>query len=111
MVDLVRGDDALWTSIPERFEPGSPNLAGVVGFAAAADYLSAVGLDCIAAHSNQLAHQAATALADVPGLRLLPRGGDAARSCIVSFKIDGVHPHDIAQIAAELVLVFLLTTA
>jgi cysteine desulfurase/selenocysteine lyase len=100
MVDLVRDDDALWAPVPERFEAGSPNLVAAVGFAAAADYLTDLGMARIAAHVGALARRAVDALAELPGLRLLP-GPATPRTSIVSFDIDGVHPHDIAQIAAE----------
>ena len=100
MVDLVRDDDALWTTVPERFEAGSPNLMGAIGFAAAADYLTIIGMARVAEHVAGLARAAAAALADIPGLRLLPTA-TAERLSIVSFDIDGVHPHDIAQLAAE----------
>ena len=100
MVDLVRDDDALWTTVPERFEAGSPNLVGAIGFAAAADYLTDIGMARVAEHVGGLARAAAAALADIPGLRLLPTA-TAERSSIVSFDIDGVHPHDIAQLAAS----------
>ena len=101
MVDLVRDDDALWSSIPQRFEAGSPNLVGAAGFAAAARYLDGVGRPQIAEHLAELTGRAASALQSVPGLRLLPQDPPAARNAILSFTIDGVHPHDIAQVAAE----------
>lgn len=100
MVDLVDDQDASWTSVPARFEAGSPNLAGAVGFGAAVDYLSAVGLDMVRAHVADLTQQAASALVDIPGLRLIPAAG-AVRSSIVSFHVEGVHPHDVAQVAAD----------
>jgi cysteine desulfurase/selenocysteine lyase len=100
MVDLVRDDDALWTDVPQRFEAGSPNLVGAVGFAAAVAYLDGIGRAAIAAHVAALTGRAAAALAGIPGVRLLPDGG-AARESILSFTVDAAHPHDIAQLAAE----------
>ena len=100
MVDLVHEDGADWAPVPQRFEAGSPNLAGAVGFAAAADYLTGLDRVRVAAHVECLVRRAAEELAGVPGLRLLP-SPDAPRRSILSFDIDGVHPHDIAQLAAE----------
>ena len=100
MVDLVRDDDALWTLVPERVEGGSPNLVGAVGFAAAADYLTGIGMQRIATRVAELARNAVDALREIPGLSLLPDAG-TPRTSIVSFDIEGVHPHDVAQIAAE----------
>lgn len=100
MVDRVDDKTALWASIPARFEAGSPNLAGAVGFAAALDWLSAIGMDRVNAHVSALTQQAIDALSAIPGLRLVP-GPEVERSAIVSFVLDGVHPHDIAQVAGE----------
>jgi len=100
MVDQVHDDHADWAPVPERFEAGSPNLLGAVGFAAAADYLDGLGRERVAGHVHGLASRAAEMLAEIPGLRLLP-GPQTPRTSIVSFHIEGLHPHDIAQIAAE----------
>ena len=98
MVDQVSDDGAVWTPVPERFEAGSPNLAGAVGFAAAVDWLSAAGIGRVQAQVADLAEQAVTALAGISQLRLLP-SAETPRSSIVSFDVAGVHPHDVAQIA------------
>jgi cysteine desulfurase/selenocysteine lyase len=100
MVDRVEEHSAQWTQVPDRFEAGSPNLAGAVGLAAAIDWLSAIGMQRVQAHGTELAQHTRAALAEIPGLRLVPTPGKA-RSAIVSFVVDGVHPHDIAQIAGE----------
>jgi cysteine desulfurase/selenocysteine lyase len=101
MVDLVRDDDALWASIPQRFEAGSPNLLGAAGFAAAARYIDGVGRAAIADHLSELTDSAASALGSIQGVRVLPEGAQVERGPILSFTIDGIHPHDIAQVAAE----------
>jgi cysteine desulfurase/selenocysteine lyase len=100
MVDQVTMAAASWAKSPERFEAGSPNLAGAAGFAAAVEYLTGLGMDAIHAHVSRLTRQAVAALAEVPGLRLIPERS-VERSAIVSFVIDGVHPHDLAQVAGE----------
>jgi len=92
--------DSTWTGVPARFEAGSPNLAGAVAFAAAADYLQELDLDRIHAHLRMLTSAAAEALTELPGLRLLPRA-ETPRSAILSFTLDAVHPHDLAQVAGE----------
>jgi cysteine desulfurase/selenocysteine lyase len=100
MVDQVTAETASWAGYPERFEAGSPNLAGAAGFAAAVDYLTQVGMDAIHEHVATLTRQALEALAQVRGLRLIP-DRTVDRSAIVSFVVEGVHPHDLAQIAGE----------
>lgn len=100
MVDLVADGRAVWAPVPARFEAGSPNLAGAVGFGAAADWLSAVGMSNARRHVVDLARKAAAALRSIRGLRLIPTNG-ASRSSIVSFDVKGAHPHDVAQVAAE----------
>ena len=102
MVDQVGEGmrDSSWTAVPARFEAGSPNLAGAVAFAAAADYLQGLERNRVQAHLNTLTAAAAEALAGLPGLRLLPPAG-SRRSAILSFNLDAVHPHDLAQVAGE----------
>ena len=92
--------DSAWTRVPARFEAGSPNLAGAVAFAAAADYLDGLERGRVQAHLAMLTAAAADALAGLPGLRLLPAAG-VPRSAILSFTLDAVHPHDLAQVAGE----------
>lgn len=89
-----------WAEVPARFEAGSPNLPGAVGLAAAVEYLQQLDRHAMHRHITDLGAATAEALQEVPGLRILP-SADAPPSGIVSFTIDGLHPHDIAQIAAE----------
>ncbi len=100
IVDQV--DDRHFTlgSIPERFEAGSPNLAGAIGFAAAANYLLEIGLAQVHTQVSQLSRAALDALSQCPDIRLLP-GRNTQRHTIISFIVDGIHPHDLAQIAGE----------
>lgn len=100
MVDRVTASTASWTTVPERFEAGSPNLADATGFAAAVDYLGRIGMREVHRYLAGLTGQMLDALAQVPGLRLIP-AASSRRSGIVSFIVDGVHPHDVAQIAGE----------
>jgi cysteine desulfurase/selenocysteine lyase len=81
---------------PNRFEAGTPHIAGIVGLAAALEYLSAIGIDRVEAHERELLDYATTALAEVSGLRLI--GTPAHRTGILSFLVGDVHPHDIGTI-------------
>jgi len=81
---------------PQRFEAGTPHIAGAVGLAAALDYVDAVGLDAIARHEHELLSYATEAVADVPGLRII--GTAKGKSAILSFVLNGAHAHDIGTI-------------
>jgi cysteine desulfurase/selenocysteine lyase len=84
-------------SLPYKFEAGTPAIAEAVGLAAAVDYLTSVGMDVIAAHEHAMVAYALERLAEIPGVRVL---GPAAehKGGVASFTLEGVHPHDIAQI-------------
>jgi cysteine desulfurase/selenocysteine lyase len=97
MISSVRLDRTTWGELPHKFEAGTAPMAEAVGFGAAIDYLQNVGFDAIEAHEHELAAYALGRLAEVPGITLY--GPPAARRAgIVSFNIDGIHPHDVAQI-------------
>jgi len=99
MVVTVTYENATWKPAPERFEAGTPNIAGAVGLAAACDYLDGVGREVIARHDTDLATAAYQRLATLPGIRLLgPRG---VRSGLVSFAFEDVHAHDVVTFADE----------
>lgn len=83
--------------LPHKFEAGTPAIAEGIGFGAAVDYLQGVGMDLIAAHEQELVSYALERLEEVPGVRVLGPGA-AQRGGVVSFTLDGVHPHDISQI-------------
>jgi cysteine desulfurase/selenocysteine lyase len=81
---------------PHRFEAGTPNIEGAIGFAAALKYLDAHGLDAVAAHESQLLAEATEAVLAVPGVRLV--GTARRKASVLSFVMDGIHPHDIGTI-------------
>jgi cysteine desulfurase/selenocysteine lyase len=81
---------------PARFEAGTPDISGAIGLASALDYIDALGLDAIAAHEAALTEYGIAKLAALPGLRLVPAGQQ--RFGILSFAVDGIHPHDVASI-------------
>ena len=97
MIRRVTVERTTWNEIPHRFEAGTAPIAEAVGLAAALDYVSEVGLDAIERHEHELTEYALGLLAEVPGLRVFGPPADR-RVGIVSFELDGVHPHDVAQI-------------
>jgi cysteine desulfurase/selenocysteine lyase len=84
-------------TLPHKFEAGTPAIAGAVGFGAAVDYLAQIGMDDIAAHEHYVIEYAMERLEEIPGVKVL--GPDAAqRGGVTAFTLDGIHPHDVAQI-------------
>jgi len=96
MIDIVSFDGTTYVDAPQRFEAGTPHIAGVVGLAAAIDYVQALGLDAIAAHEQDLLQYATEQLQQVPGLHVV--GTSAHKAAIVSLRVDGVHPHDLGTL-------------
>jgi cysteine desulfurase/selenocysteine lyase len=96
MIRMVRFDHTEYNDLPWKFEAGTPNISGAVGLGAAVDYLGAIGMEAIAAREAELLSYADQRLAEVPGLR--PIGTAEHKASLVSFVLDGVHPHDIGTI-------------
>jgi len=96
MIASVTFERTLYNDVPHRFEAGTPNIAGVVGLAAALDYVTAVGLHRVSAHEHELLAYGTEALSELSGLRLT--GTAPAKAGILSFVLEGVHPHDIGTI-------------
>src|SRR5579863_4412341 len=96
MILQVSFEKTTYNQLPAKFEAGTPNISGAVGLAAAMDYIESLGLDAIAAHEHRLVDRATTALERIPGIRLVGTAPDKAS--IVSFTMDGVHPHDLGTI-------------
>ena len=100
MIERVTVDGVTYAEAPMKFEAGTPNVSGAVGFAAACRFVEEIGLEKIEAHSRMLCALAEEGLKRIPGVHLV--GGETAgRSSIVSFTMDGVHPHDAADALAE----------
>jgi cysteine desulfurase/selenocysteine lyase len=97
MIRKVRFEETTWGELPHKFEAGTSPIAEAVAFGAAIDYLSAVGLDAIEHHEQELAAYALDQLGEIDGVRLYGPPADR-RAGIVSFNLDGVHPHDVAQV-------------
>jgi cysteine desulfurase / selenocysteine lyase len=98
MIRSVKLERTSWNSLPWKFEAGTPAFAEAVGLHAAIDYLHAVGLEAIDAHEHAITDYALGRLAEVPGLRIIGPQTAAARGGVVSFVLEDVHPHDIAEI-------------
>ncbi len=96
MIRSVSFETAEYNDLPYKFEAGTPHIAGAVGLGAALDYVSTIGVDAIAAHVGDLLAAATARVADIPGLRIVGTARDKA--AILSFTLDGIHPHDIGTI-------------
>lgn len=100
MIRRVTLEDATWADPPARFEAGTPDIAGVIAFGAAADYLRGIGLEAVAAHERELVRYAWERLREVPGLTVYGPGPEH-RGGVISFTLEGVHAHDVAQVVDE----------
>ena len=96
MIESVTFEKTTYAELPNKFEAGTPHIAGAVGLGAAVDYLHKVGFDGIGSHEAGLLAYGTEALADVDGLRLI--GTAAEKASILSFVMEGAHPHDIGTI-------------
>ena len=96
MIRSVSFERTLYNVLPYKFEAGTPNIAGAVGLGAAIEYVEALGFDRIGAHERDLLAYGTRALEEIPGLRLTGTAGD--KGGILSFVLDGVHPHDVGTI-------------
>lgn len=98
MIREVLDQESSWAPEPEKFEAGTPNIAGVVGFSAAVDYLKAVGMENIREHELELNEYALKTLKEVEGISIIGPKDPKMRTGLVSFVIDKLHPHDLAAI-------------
>jgi cysteine desulfurase/selenocysteine lyase len=97
MIRKVELEETTWGDIPQKFEAGTAPIAEAVGFGAAVDYLNEIGLAAVEAHEHELTTYALERMAEVPGITLYGPPPER-RAGIVSFNLDGVHPHDVAQV-------------
>src|SRR5581483_5874426 len=84
-------------TVPAKFEAGTPAIAESVGFGAAVDYLTGIGMDKVAAHEHEITEYALERLEEIPGVKVFGPSADK-KGGVASFTFDGVHPHDVAQI-------------
>jgi cysteine desulfurase/selenocysteine lyase len=96
MISSVTFEKTLYNRIPYKFEAGTPHIAGVIGLGAAIDYVSQIGLGNAAAYEQELLAYATERISQIPGLRLI--GTAREKASVLSFVMDGVHPHDIGTI-------------
>jgi cysteine desulfurase/selenocysteine lyase len=96
MILSVSFEKTVYNTIPYKFEAGTPPIAAAIGLGAAVDYLSAIGMDAIARHEHALLQYATSELNALPGLRLIGTAQDKA--AVLSFTLDGVHPHDVGTL-------------
>jgi cysteine desulfurase / selenocysteine lyase len=97
MIRSVKLEGTTWNELPYKFEAGTPAIAEAVGFGAAIDYVTTVGLDAIEQHEHDLTVYAIERLAEVPRVKIFGPPPDR-RAGIISFDVEGVHPHDVAQV-------------
>ena len=97
MIRKVQFEETTWGDLPHKFEAGTAPIAEAVGFGAAIDYVSAAGVEAIEQHEHELLAYALEKIGDVPGIQLYGPSADR-RAGIVSFNMEGVHPHDVAQV-------------
>jgi cysteine desulfurase/selenocysteine lyase len=98
MIETVAMERSTFAGIPHKFEAGTPPIVEAVGLGAAVDYLGHIGMENVAAHERAITGYALEGLATVPGLRVMGPLDAELRGGAISFEIDGVHPHDVAQV-------------
>jgi cysteine desulfurase/selenocysteine lyase len=97
MIENVTMTNATWAPAPKKFEAGVPNMAQAIGLGAALNYLSKVGLASIHAHEIYLAKVLIAGLSDIKGINIFGPKDMELRGGVVSFTLDGIHPHDLGQ--------------
>jgi cysteine desulfurase/selenocysteine lyase len=98
MVDSVSMEGATWAKAPRKFEAGVPNMAQAIGLSAAIDYLNMVGMEKIAGHEADLTKQLLDGISKISGVDVIGPLDMKDRGGVVSFTVDGVHPHDVGQV-------------
>ncbi len=96
MISSVTFDKTTYNKLPYKFEAGTPDIAGVIGLGAALAYVNSLGIESIAAHEHDLLEYATARVAAIPGLRII--GTAKEKTGVISFVIEGVHPHDVGTI-------------
>jgi cysteine desulfurase / selenocysteine lyase len=96
MIRIVTFDKTEYNELPAKFEAGTPNIAGAAGLGAALKYLQALGMENIAAHEQDVLRYATEKMSAVEGLRII--GTAANKASVISFTLEGVHPHDLGTI-------------
>ena len=98
MIEYVQRESATYAELPHKFEAGTVNVGGAVGLHAAIDYINSLGFDAIRQHESRLTALAFEQMRQIPGVQIIGAADAAAHHGIITFNVDGVHPHDIAAI-------------
>ena len=98
MIESVTREGAVWAEVPHKFEAGTVNAGGAYALAEAVRYMKNIGFDAIEAQENRLTRIAYEGMMNIPGIRVLGSSDPDNHHGILSFAVDGVHPHDVAEI-------------
>ena len=98
MISVVTREESSWAALPHKFEAGTPNIADVIAFGAALDFLNDVGMDAIAAHDAELTHYAVDRLSHLEGLDIYGPSDPSDRAAVIAFNYRDIHSHDVATI-------------
>ena len=96
MIELVKEQESTWANLPNKFEAGTPNISGAIGLAAAIDYLENIGMDNIKNYEEELFIYLYEKLLKINGLEIYGPDDLTAHSGVISFNLEGIHPHDLA---------------
>ena len=97
MISVVELTDATWAEVPYKFEAGTPNIADVIAFGTAIDYLQGLGMDRIRAYESELTRYTAQQLNKHPDITIYGPGLNELRDAVIAFNVEGIHPHDVSQ--------------
>jgi cysteine desulfurase/selenocysteine lyase len=98
MIKAVEDDRSTWASVPAKFEAGTPAIAESAGLGAAADFMTSLGMDAVRAHERELTAYALERLSGLAGVTVYGPTDAADRGALVSFTVEGIHPHDLAEL-------------
>jgi cysteine desulfurase/selenocysteine lyase len=101
MIETVDMTGTTFAAPPHRFEAGTPMIAQAVGLGVAIDYVSALGMENVAAHEHELVSHALQGLATIDGLQIIGPAEPVDRGATIAFTLAGIHPHDVAQLLDE----------
>jgi cysteine desulfurase/selenocysteine lyase len=98
MIRSVGLENTTWADLPDKLEGGTPNIVGAIGLGVAVDYLENVGMSAIQDHECKLSAYAVNRLEEIPGVTVHGPGAEKERGAVVSFTVDGLHPHDVGTV-------------
>lgn len=101
MINMVGKEESTWADLPEKHEAGTPNISGAIGLAEAAKFIQKIGFVNVIDHEHSLVEYATQRLKEIPQLVIYGPKKSELRSSVITFNINGIHPHDVAQILAD----------